>query len=163
MECSILRELMKSVNVRPAQDDDAREIFAWRNDEITRKMSHSMNKVDWVSHIKWYLSSLNHPNRCLLICYLPKTKKKVGIVRFTLENNVALTSINIAPNMRGQGLAKLCLSNSINFFKEKHFKTTEFEAEIKSNNLASRRAFEEVGFVLNRREDGVGYFTLSLA
>ena len=65
--------------------------------------------------------------------------------------------------MRGQGLAKLCLSNSIAFFQEKYFKTTEFEAEIKSNNLASRRAFEEVGFVLNRREDGVGYFTLSLA
>ena len=163
LDCPIMRELMKSVNVRPAQDDDARDIFAWRNDEITRKMSHSMNEIDWASHLKWYLSSLGNPNRCLLICYLPKTKKKVGLVRFTLENNVALTSINIAPSMRGQGLAKLCLSSSITFFKENHFKATEFEAEIKPNNLASRRAFEEVGFVFNRIENGVGYFTLSLA
>ena len=52
---------------------------------------------------------------------------------------------------------------TIIFFKENHFKSTEFKAEIKSNNLASRRAFEEVGFVFNRSEDGVGYFTLSLA
>ena len=154
---------MKSVNVRPAQDDDARDIFAWRNDEVTRKMSHSMNEIDWPSHLKWYLSSLDDPNKCLLICYLPNNKKKIGIVRFNLENNVALTSINIAPSIRGQGLAKLCLSNSITFFKEIHFKVTEFKAEIKSNNLASRRAFEEVGFVLNHSENGIGYFTLSRA
>ena len=66
-----------------------------------------MNEIDWPSHLKWYLSSLGSPNRCLLICYLQKTKKKVGIVN-SLENNVVLTSINIAPRMRGQGLAKLC-------------------------------------------------------
>ena len=76
---------MKSVNVRPAQDDDARDIFAWRNDEVTRKMSHSMNEIDWASHLNWYLSSLGNPNRCLLICYLPKTMKHLLSIKGTLQ------------------------------------------------------------------------------
>jgi len=37
------------------------------------------------------------------------------------------------------------------------------EAEIKSKNTASRRAFEEVGFVLKHTKDDVGYFTRSIA
>ena len=122
-----------------------------------------MSTVDWDSHLKWYISAISNPNSCLLICYLKKTEEKVGIVRFTIENNLALTSINIAPNMRGQGLAKPCLNNSISFFRRKYIKITELEAEIKSNNWASRRAFEEVGFVLNHTKDDVGYFTLSLS
>ena len=158
-----MRELMNCINVRPAEDNDAKDIFTWHNDEVTRKMSHSMNTVDWASHLKWYISAINSQNNCLLICYLTKTEEKVGIVRFTIENNLALTSINIAPNMRGQGLATLCLSNSISFFRGKYIKITELEAEIKSNNWASRRAFEEVGFVLNHTKDDVRYFTLSLS
>ena len=154
---------MNSINVRPAEDNDAKDIFTWYNDEVTRKMSHSMKTVDWNSHLKWYISAIKNPNSCLLICYLKKTMEKVGIVRFTVENNLALTSINIAPNMRGQGLAKLCLSNSISFFRGKYIKITELEAEIKSNNWASRRAFEEVGFVFNYTKDDVGHFTLALS
>ncbi len=154
---------MTSVNVKPAEENDAQEIFTWRNDEISRRMSHSMNTVEWASHLKWYLSSLNNPNTCLLVCYLSKKNEKVGVVRFTIKNSVALTSINIAPVMRGKGLATICLNNSISFFKKKYVEIANLEAEIKSNNIASRRAFEQVGFVLKHTKNGVGYFIRSIA
>ena len=154
---------MTFVNVRPAEESDAKEIFIWRNDETSRRMSHSMNTVEWASHLKWYLSALNNPNTCLLVCYLSKKNEKVGVVRFSIKNSLALTSINIAPIMRGQGLATICLNSSISFFKKKYVEVVNLEAEIKSNNIASRRAFEQVGFVLKHIKDGVGYFTHSIA
>ena len=151
---------MNSVNVRPAKDCDIEEIFNWRNDKTTRVMSHSMNKVEWSSHLEWYETSLKNPNKCFLICYFSKTMEKIGFVSFSIEDSVAITSINLAPKMRGQGLSKRCLNTSISFFKKKFIKIKKLEAEIKSKNTYSRRAFEEAGFVLNLTKNDVGYFTL---
>ena len=44
--------------VRKANDEDSRDIFDWRNDELTRQMSHNTDFVDWDSHSNWLYSSL---------------------------------------------------------------------------------------------------------
>ena len=40
-------------NIRKANDDDSRDIFDWRNDELTRQMSHTSDFVDWNGHSGW--------------------------------------------------------------------------------------------------------------
>ena len=37
-------------HIRKANEDDSRDIFDWRNDELTRHMSHTSDFVDWNGH-----------------------------------------------------------------------------------------------------------------
>lgn len=149
---------MSSISIRLADSGDSKDIFAWRNDELTRQMSHTMDKIEWEEHAKWFVSSLSNPNRFLLLCYVAKGGEKIGVVRFDLESDAAVISINLAPLMRGNGLATLCLEAALTYLREKNPSIKRVKAEIKMLNTASRRSFERVGFALEREIDGVGYF-----
>ena len=59
---------MKNFSVRLATDKDSKNIFDWRNDTLTRSMSHSTEIIDWEQHKKWFASSLDSENRLLVIC-----------------------------------------------------------------------------------------------
>ncbi len=41
-------------NVRKANESDSRDIFDWRNDELTRQMSHTTDLVEWDGHSAWF-------------------------------------------------------------------------------------------------------------
>jgi len=34
-------------NIRKANENDSRDIFEWRNDELTRQISHTTDLVEW--------------------------------------------------------------------------------------------------------------------
>jgi RimJ/RimL family protein N-acetyltransferase len=97
-----------------------------------------------------------------LICYIEGTHEKVAAVRFNLQNNIAIISINLSPSMRGKGFAVPCLNEAIDYFISKFSSLSIIEAEIKSVNLASIKAFEAVGFVLNRQDKEIQYYKLIL-
>ena len=149
---------MESPSVRFADGGDSKDIFAWRNDELARQMSHTTDVVEWEGHSKWFASSLSNANRCLLICYLADSEDKVGVVRFDIEGDAALISINLAPTMRGKGFAKRCLKKAVDFFKENNPGIRQINAEIKSVNVASHKSFEGAGFVFEREMDAVRIF-----
>lgn len=152
---------MESISVRLATDADSEEIFNWRNDEKTRMMSHTTDMVEWEGHSKWLESTLENPNRCLLMCCIGESNDNVAIVRFDVDADTALISINLAPSMRNKGLAKPCLQEAMDFFKKIYNDVDCIKAEIKSINTASRRAFEGVGFCLTKEVDEVRYYTAS--
>ena len=149
-------------NIRKANENDSRDIFEWRNDELTRQMSHTSNVVEWDGHSKWFASSLANQNRLLLICEDEGTKEKVAIVRFDVEDERAVISINLSPFMRGKRTAKDCLNDAIKFFKNAHPNVGFIDAEIKSVNVASQRSFVGVGFVLVREEVEVLFYEYDL-
>ena len=55
------------IKVRKATLKDSKDIYEWRNDELTRKMSLSTNFVEWDNHIKWFKASLNNTKKSLLM------------------------------------------------------------------------------------------------
>ena len=146
------------INVRRAQENDSSDVFKWRNDVITRKMSHTKEAAEWEGHSKWFTTSLTHESRLLVMCEESHSSSNVAIVRFDVENFRALISINLSPLMRGRGLAKTCLNSGVNFFKTEFPHINYIDAEIKSINLVSRRAFESVGFQLVKETNGVLYY-----
>ncbi|MCH9845595.1 MAG: GNAT family N-acetyltransferase [Alphaproteobacteria bacterium] len=146
------------ISVRLADNNDGRDIFEWRNDADTRNMSHDSQIVTWQQHEDWFNSSLHNANRCLLIC--ADSTKKIGMVRLDIKENEALISINLNPKMRGLGLAKPCLTNAMQFFKNAFPYIKTYTAEIKSVNIASSKAFENAGFVCNNELDGVKYYQM---
>ena len=144
--------------IRKANDDDSRDIFDWRNDELTRQMSHTSAFVDWNGHSGWFAASLTNKNRLILICEEESTNEKVAMVRFDVEGNRALVSINLSPKMRGKRKAKGCLSDAISFFQKSYSDVRFIDAEIKSINIASQKSFIGEGFVLIKENAEVLYY-----
>jgi L-amino acid N-acyltransferase YncA len=135
------------IKTRKARLKDSKTIFEWRNDELTRTMSHTTDIVDWKRHSAWFASSLENKNRLLLLCENKNDSKKMAVVRFDVNSTRALLSINLASDMRGKGLSKQCLSESIESFKNEFPQVTALDAEIKLENIASQRLFKSIGFV----------------
>ena len=50
---------MDHFRIRPATKDDARQLFEWRNDEATRRMSKNKDIVGWDEHLGWLDRRLN--------------------------------------------------------------------------------------------------------
>ena len=145
-------------NIRKATEDDSKDIFDWRNDELTRRLSQITDLVEWDGHSVWFNESLSNTKRLLLICEDEITDEKVSIVRFDIEDKRALISINLSPKMRGKRKAKGCLRDAISFF-QKYFSGVRFiDAKIKPTNIPSQKSFIGVGFVMVKEDADFLYY-----
>ena len=145
-------------NIRIATEEDKRDLFTWRNDNLTRQMSHRNSIIDWDEHSRWFAASLANQNRLLLICEDESRGKKIAVVGFFVEGNAAVISINLSPVMRGKGEAKGCLKDSISFFRVTFPEIERITAEINSANIASQYSFIGVGFRFIRQEADILFF-----
>ena len=147
--------------VRKVNVEDSKVIFNWRNDDLTRKMFRTSELVEYEGHCKWFAATLKNANRCLLMCEL-KEGKSIAVVRFDLEGQSAELSINLSPLERGKGLAPKCLELAKDYFEQQYPSISKLIAEIKTLNIASRKSFEKVGFVLDREEEGFWHLSVSI-
>ena len=152
---------MTNVSVRLATDSDSKNIFEWRNDELTRRMSHTSEIVELEQHNNWYANSLVLESRTLLICE-GDGGEKISVIRFDISQSNAVISINLNPIQRGKGLAKTSLIKSIEFFSEHFSEVKRLVAEIKEENIASQKTFLDVGFEKYNLEDNVGFYEKTL-
>ena len=146
------------IKIRKVKLSDIQVIYEWRNDELTRKMSNNTDFVQWEEHNAWIKASLKNKNRLFLLCETENTEKKIGLVHFRVVVQRALVSINLSPEMRGKRLSKLCLSVAINHFSKQYSQVITLDAEIKSVNTASQRAFESVGFIKVQENNGMLHY-----
>lgn len=146
------------IAARKADIGDSKDIFEWRNEELTRKMSLNSALVEWDGHSQWFSESLENKSRLLAICEDADSGRKVAIVRFDVELDRALISINLAPDLRGKRLAKPCLSSAIAFFHTLFANVSIIYAQIKSANTPSKRVFEGVGFEFVKESGEVLYY-----
>lgn len=150
------------LRVRIARKSDIKDIFKWRNHETTIKMSHSTELVDWQRHCKWFESTLVNQNKCVLICTTLDGGTKVAVVRFEVSDDIATISLNLSPSMRGRGLAKDCIRDSTAYLNSVHNEVSLVKAEIKSMNVASRKAFEGAGFTFCSELNDILYYEFLL-
>lgn len=146
------------VEIRLATDDDARDIWEWRNDDLTKRMSINTDDVSWLDHVKWYEKSLSNENRYIYIGCLGRDKIGVCIFNINADENSAEVSINLNPQYRNRGLSHRVLAESINkFVREKDVSLT---ATIRKINKSSEKCFLRVGFIFDREDGEYGYYKL---
>ena len=150
----------QEIVARIATIDDASNILEWRNDALTRKMFRNSGVIDWEQHIQW-LHSISDPNRLLLMC-CQSMGTDVGFVWFCIRQKTAEVSINLAPIARGRGLSGKCLIAAIYFLQKERPCIIELTAHVRVKNLASRRLFERLGFVVSKETCNYLYFSLLL-
>ncbi len=151
---------MSLINARKATPEDSKDLFNWRNDVQTRAMSHTSEAIAWEDHSDWFSASLERDNRSLVIC--EKKEIPVAVVRFDVSGDRALISINLAPDMRGKGLATPCLKSAIAFFEAQVSGIKTLDAEIKPENEASRRSFEATGFTQTGTSHSILHYEYAL-
>ena len=132
------------IKIKKAKISDSLEIFNWRNDLTTRKMSFKNQKVSLKDHNIWMENALKSNLCYLYIGY--NDKNKLGICRFKVDKimNISEVSINLNPFFRGMGYSKKFLDLSIKTF----IKNTRYPiiAKIKKINIESINLFSSCGF-----------------
>lgn len=146
------------ITIRKANQSDKKDIFNWRNDKTTRLMSIISDEISWDDHCKWFKSALINDNTLITICESVDKNIKIGTVRFYIEGQRALISINLTPTQRGKNFGANCLMISTGFLKKMYPQVLFVDAEIKEMNLAARRAFERAGFIQTTKVDNLLYY-----
>lgn len=151
------QEARQNVTVLRATANDSRDIWEWRNDETTKKMSITTDSVTWEAHTGWYEKSLKNKNRYLYIGYL-NGKEKIGMCRFDVDSttHTAEVSVNLNPLFRNKKLSTKILAEAIKTFgSETNFSLT---ATINKINTSSIKCFTNIGFVFERDDTDYNYY-----
>ena len=132
------------MKLRIVNNLDCMDLFEWRNDTLTRKMSIDSNLISLDNHKKWFKDSLNNENRKLFIAEV--NQYKIGMCRFDYDSkkDQAEVSINLNPKFRGKGYGKKLLLLSLeNYLKKRELTIV---AKIKIENIKSFNMFSSAGF-----------------
>ena len=145
------------ISVLRATEDDSKDIWDWRNDELTKQMSMTSDTVSWETHSSWYEKSLVNPNLYLYLGFL-NGNEKVGMCRFDVEvnTNIAEVSINLIPQYRSKKLSSELLTQSIAKFYEE--RNSDLTATIKKTNVGSIKCFTKSGFEFDREDSDYKYY-----
>ncbi|HDZ73847.1 MAG TPA: N-acetyltransferase [Aurantimonas coralicida] len=118
--------------IRLATMEDARLLFSWRNDPLTRRMSINSDTVDWDTHRSWLERRLGRADPLLHIAEIEG--HCVGTFRIDGDE----ISYTVAPDFRGKGIALKMLILARQMFGPKL-------ARIARDNVPSARAAEKAG------------------
>jgi UDP-2,4-diacetamido-2,4,6-trideoxy-beta-L-altropyranose hydrolase len=145
LEDIVGRENMSShhLEVRRARKTDIEPLWLWRNDLLMRSMAKAPDAITWADHERWFNRVFDDTESELYIVEL--SGEPAAMVRFDRDDNRALVSINVAPQLRGRGIGKAALASTCRDFEEAHPEATLW-AEVRHENMASKLAFRAAGF-----------------
>ena len=139
------------VRVRRATMADARLLWTWANDPVTRAVSLDPDPIPYPDHVEWLRARL--ADRACLLLIGENGRGPVGQVRFDAGEDGAVVSISVAPERRGTAGGLLLASATRRFLARSP--QTPLLAQVKTGNAASRAMFEHAGYRLVGDNDGV--------
>jgi RimJ/RimL family protein N-acetyltransferase len=100
--------------------------------------------IKWDEHCKWFSQRLEDPNCILFICQ-DELDNALGVIRFDIDSDEAVISINLNPAEREMGWSGFLIIRAIDeLFKS--YNIFRINAFIKLQNVRSIKAFERAGF-----------------
>jgi RimJ/RimL family protein N-acetyltransferase len=140
------------IELRFATPADNYRLFAWRNDPVTRAAFRSTEPISGEDHERWMKFNVEEGYAEHVVLIAEKEKESIGVVRFDADKDDIMSyevSLTIAPGYRGRRLAGEVLARACHLIED--FALT---AQIREENIPSRRVFEECGFAIVGREGG---------
>lgn len=123
--------------LREADRNDAQIILEWRNDPFTRNNSFTKERIDFDTHLKWYMRKLADEN-CFMYILMDKTEK-IGQIRIDKVNDIGEISYIIAPDKRGMGYGKKIIELSERIVSNNIKALTGL---VENTNEASKKCFQ---------------------
>ncbi len=137
-----------SLYLRKANERDRKQLFDWANEPETRANSFHQEKISWEEHSGWYDRMMQAEDVLLYIAM--DFMKPVGQVRLNIEDDAGRISYSVDEECRGDHMGQKMLAL---LEKEAAGKVARLVAEVKPDNLASRRNFEKLGYELYGKQD----------
>lgn len=132
------------MEIREAGMDDARMLYEWRNDPVTRAHSFQPAPLAWEAHLSWLERTLQREEINIYLVF--ENGVPVGTFRLDrIDREQAEISITIGPPMRGKGYAKKVL-NAASLIAKNDLGYSSILAKIKHGNTASQKAFLRAGY-----------------
>ena len=152
---------MGNLAVKRATLEDSSDIWVWRNDGHTKKMSASSEDVSWTTHKAWFEKVSLDRSTSVYVGHLKSNSSKVGVCRFDVREdlNVAIVSLNLNPEMRGLGLSAELLRESIVQFHS--YQPIDLSATIRRSNVKSINCFLKCGFSYVSGDETFNYYRFS--
>lgn len=138
-----------TMSARIATTSDGDLLFAWRNDERTRRLSHDPRPLNYEAHLRWLAKTLDDPNVDLLL--LGISGLDMACVRFDCQGETATLSIYVDPDQQGRGVGSNALTVAIDWLKIRRTTLTKLNAIVMESNYASQQLFLSSGFKLEQR------------
>ena len=136
-----------TLNLRPATIDDAKDLYAWRNDASSRSYSSNSTEISWFSHVSWLALRLKRLSAEPFFVFTIGDSS-IGMSRFDLNNeskDFFEISILINPDFRNLGFGSQILQISCGVVAEM-FPSYGLTAKIHFDNIISRNLFTGLGF-----------------
>lgn len=149
-------ERAPSVQWRPASSEDARLLWEWRNDPVTRDASFSSEEIPFDVHCRWLDATLAAADRRLLIL-LDEHRAPIGQVRLDFDGpGRATVNIGLGRAARGRGYGAAAL-RAIGDAVFAEGAVATLVAYIKPGNRASGVAFGRAGFRIKSTNEVNGH------
>lgn len=135
--------------IRRAALEDCGLLWVWANDSEVRGNSLNQQYIPWISHVGWFHSKLANP-LCQLWILENDAGDPMAVVRFDAVSEDLATrmpvhaeiSVTVARHWRGMGYG----AEVIRMASEKSG-LEHIQAVIKTDNIASQKAFSRAGYV----------------
>ncbi len=152
-----MAQFSDSASIRPAQVDDVRRVFEWRNHADIRRFMFQRDELIWENHAVWFAKQLHNPEFIMLIYQLNHIPQ--GYISFKkLDDGVWEWGFYTAPDCpRGNGtrMGRLALAWA---FAE--LGAREVRGLVLADNVASLKLHEKLGFFRLPEKDNVVSFEL---
>ena len=145
-----------SMNLRPAEPDDAKNIWFWRNHPDARAASFDPEPIPYEDHVIWYQKRLDDEGNVFLIIQ-DDDDRNVGYARFLIEGDKAEISIALAKEAQGRRLGSASILAASNCVLEQR-SVRSITAQIKVGNAISERAFRRAGYRTSKDFTGGGNY-----
>jgi RimJ/RimL family protein N-acetyltransferase len=138
--------LDRELSLRLARESDCRLLYEWAADPVARAASFHAAAISWEGHARWFAERLEDQQSVLYIGE-NVSGTPVGLVRFQINDESAMLSVNVSPEFRGQGWGRELIAFSrCTLIRGRSVQ--KIHALVKPENQASQRLFEASGFLL---------------
>jgi RimJ/RimL family protein N-acetyltransferase len=146
------------LRARLVEPRDEELLLCWANDPLVRSNSFAQESISPGNHHRWFQKRLAD-DACRIYVLETELGHAVGQVRFELEGERWVIDYSIDARFRRRGLGGAVLSTAIETLV-KDVGTAPLRARVKTQNMASLKVFESLGFVRDSAEssDGVHHF-----
>lgn len=131
--------------LRRATENDMDLLFEWVNEPGVRKSAFSSRSILYEEHQKWYKNILNKDN-CMQYIYI-YANEPIGQVRIDIFGDIAEVDYSVCAEKRGIGHGKRILSLLNKQVKKDAIEVKRLVAKVKPENVASKKAFLDIGYV----------------
>lgn len=141
-------KINRTISCRKANESDMMSYLDWANDATVRENSYQSKAITLQDHKDWFLNKLKDQN-CQLLVFENHLNQAIGQVRIQVNSDrTAVIGISNDREHRGKAYAAPMIAMATDLFLKENAQLV-VSAYIKTENVASAKAFEKAGFVLD--------------